>query len=78
MAGYPGKIHGDYAALKRAGIPGSGDYRGPNTTFLFSGTRTVAARCRCGTENRVQPTPLAEVEAPCTKCRRITTQEIVF
>lgn len=78
MSGYPGRHRADFASLKRAGVPGSDGYRGPNTTFVIDGSRTVAARCRCGTMNQVQPTPLAETDALCTKCRRITTQELIL
>jgi hypothetical protein len=81
MAGYPGKIKADYAALKRAGVPGSDGYRGPGTTHVFDGARLVKYACEhCGTVNRLElRSQGAYQRGYCKgrKCRKVTNQERV-
>lgn len=92
-APYPGRIRADsYADLKRAGIPGSGDYRGPNTTYSVDGSRQMQWQCTrqrrgrkrtkglmvvCGTRNVGEVSPLWITEVYCRRCRRLTEQERV-
>jgi len=74
-AAYPGKIRGDFATLKRAGIPGGGDYHGPGTTKVMQGLRTAMYRCRCGARNRGAYTVAGNNAVPCHRCHRTTEQE---
>ena len=77
-AAYPGKLRGDFASLKRAGIPGAGDYHGPGTTAVMPGLRMARYRCACGAEQEATYTVVASLLLPCDRCHRMTDQERVL
>jgi hypothetical protein len=77
-APYPGKLRGDFASLKRMGIPGGGDYHGPGTTKVMQGLRTVWYRCPCGVRNRGPYTVGLQNKVPCKRCHEETVQERVL
>jgi hypothetical protein len=70
-AAYPGKLRGDFASLKRAGIPGAGDYHGPGSTVTMPGTRVVRWRClECRRVHEASYCPLDRIMLPCAHCKQ--------
>lgn len=67
-APYPGRIKGDFASLKRAGIPGAGDYHGPGSTLVVDGLRD---------DGPVAPVKIPRVRWKCSGCRKTNLGEDV-